>query len=104
MEWSWSGERDEIPAEAGRILHGIVRRAPLREVSALVTHRSRLVFRGADGGRCAELDDDVVTVIANGQDRARCLGPACSHIIVYPICTIAVVSSSPRVMPATSGG
>jgi inorganic triphosphatase YgiF len=61
-ELSWSGEREEIPAEAVRILAGVVRRATLERVIVLDSNRRRLVLHNPGGAIVGELDDDVVKV------------------------------------------
>jgi CHAD domain-containing protein len=57
-----------MPPDALRILRGIVRRAPLIEMTDLSTRRGRLVFQGSDSEQSEQdepwggIDDDVVTV------------------------------------------
>jgi CHAD domain-containing protein len=69
-ELSWSGQRESFPPEATRILRGVVRRSTLEQVVELLTTRRRFALGRVDSS--AELDDDVVTVIADeGPGRAR---------------------------------
>jgi CHAD domain-containing protein len=70
-EVSWSGPVDRVPERAERIVVGLVRREPLREVAQMETTRKRLLLQDADAKRpWAEIDDDLVTVTA-GLDRGR---------------------------------
>jgi CHAD domain-containing protein len=68
-ELSWSGTRESFPPEAVGILRGVVRRSGLEPVVELLTTRRRFALGRVDSS--AELDDDVVTVIADeGSGRA----------------------------------
>jgi CHAD domain-containing protein len=70
-ELSWQGSREVIPEEAMRILRGIVRRAPVRQVAELATTRRRLGLQDKGGTPYGELDDDTVTVISGRGDGVR---------------------------------
>jgi CHAD domain-containing protein len=61
-ELSWDGVREEIPADAAAILHGVVRRAFLGRIVILDSRRRRIVLRDAQGAALGEIDDDLVTV------------------------------------------
>jgi CHAD domain-containing protein len=61
-ELSWAGAPDVPPAEALRVLAGILRHATLQRIVVLVSVRKRLVLRNDQGGELGEIDDDVVTV------------------------------------------
>jgi hypothetical protein len=61
-ELSWTGAPDAPPAEALRILAGILRQATLQRIVVLASVRRRLVLRNDQGGELGEIDDDVVTV------------------------------------------
>jgi hypothetical protein len=62
-ELSWTGEDDTVPDEATGLLRGILGRAPLGQVTELVTTRRRLVLGDAGGTSFGELDDDTVTPV-----------------------------------------
>ncbi len=62
LELSWSGMREEVPAEATRILLGIVRTSTLGRIVVLESLRRRVVLRDANGTDLGEIDDDLVTV------------------------------------------
>lgn len=61
-ELSWTGSPDAPPAEALRILAGILRQATLQRIVVLASVRRRLVLKNDQGGDLGEIDDDVVTV------------------------------------------
>lgn len=61
-ELSWAGDPDVPPAEALRILAGVVRHATLQRIVVLASTRKRLVLRNDQGAELGEIDDDVVTV------------------------------------------
>jgi CHAD domain-containing protein len=61
-EVSWPGHRDTVPPEVHRVLRGVLRREPLRQLVELDTTRQRLLLRDDHGTVVAELDDDLVTV------------------------------------------
>ena len=54
--------REEVPAEATRILLGIVRTSTLGRIVVLESLRRRVVLRDANGTDLGEIDDDLVTV------------------------------------------
>jgi CHAD domain-containing protein len=66
-ELTWTGSRVSVPDDAARLLLGITRRSPLRQVVELVTTRRRLMLLDSSGMLRGELDDDTVTVV--GGDR-----------------------------------
>ncbi len=68
LELSWSGIREEVPAEATRILRGIVRRSMMGRVVVLESLRRRVVLQDAEGADLGEIDDDLVTV-AHGTEK-----------------------------------
>jgi CHAD domain-containing protein len=70
-ELSWLGDRDDVPQEARRILHGVLRREPLRQLIELETVRERLSLRDERDADVAELDDDLVTVSGGPRDGLR---------------------------------
>ena len=70
-ELCWNGPRGSIPAEARRLLSGIVRTSPLNQIVELATIRHRLIFCDAHGTAHGELDDDTVTVIGGDRDGVR---------------------------------
>ncbi len=70
-EISWPGSEATLPAEAQRILRGIVRSSELSPVVTIITTRRRFVLRDAYGTTWAELDDDTVTVSGGPQDGLR---------------------------------
>jgi CHAD domain-containing protein len=61
-ELSWPGAPDAPPAEALRVLAGVLRHATLQRIVVLASTRKRLVLRNDQGGELGEIDDDVVTV------------------------------------------
>jgi CHAD domain-containing protein len=67
-ELSWPGHRDVVPPEVHRVLRGVLRREPLRQLVELDTTRQRLLLRNDDGAVVAELDDDLVTVHGGERD------------------------------------
>jgi len=69
-ELSWSGGRDAVPNEAVSVVQGLVRRRLLEPITELATTRRRFVFQNREGERCAELDDDTVTVVG-GRGRGQ---------------------------------
>ncbi len=68
MELSWNGMREDVPAEAIRILRGVVRRSMLGRVVVLESLRRRVVLQDANGTDLGEIDDDLVTV-AHGTEK-----------------------------------
>jgi CHAD domain-containing protein len=70
-ELTWAGPRDEPPAEARRILRGLVRNADLRQVVELRTLRRPLELHDESGHPWAVLDDDTVTVSGGPRDGLR---------------------------------
>lgn len=70
-ELSWLGDRGEVPQEAQRILRGVLRREPLRQLLELETVRERLTLRDDQDADVAELDDDLVTVSGGPRDGLR---------------------------------
>ncbi len=70
-EISWPGTRATVPAEARRIVRGIVRHSELKPVVTIDTNRRRRALRDAHGTTWAELDDDTVTVSGGPQDGLR---------------------------------
>jgi CHAD domain-containing protein len=70
-ELSWSGLRETYPAEATRLLRGIVRSSALHQIVELVTTRRRLILHDAARTSRAELDDDTVTVKGGTRDGVR---------------------------------
>ncbi len=67
-ELSWPGGRDRIPDEVTSLVRGVVRRAPLTQLTELVTTRRSTVLSKADGSVLAEIDDDDVTVTGGPRD------------------------------------
>jgi CHAD domain-containing protein len=61
-ELTWPGAPDVPPAEAQRVLAGVVRHATLERIVVLESTRKRLVLRNDQGADLGEIDDDVVTV------------------------------------------
>jgi CHAD domain-containing protein len=70
-ELSWLGPREAIPAEATRVLRGLVRGSTLDRLVEMVTARRRFALHDADGGKWGELDDDTVAVIGGPRDGTR---------------------------------
>ncbi len=70
-ELSWPGSRDEIPAEAQRLLRGLVRSAELCQVAELNTVRRPLELHDKGGQSWAVMDDDTVTVSGGPRDGLR---------------------------------
>jgi CHAD domain-containing protein len=70
LELSWAGMREEVPAEATRILQGAIRRSMLGRIVVLESLRRRVVLRDGKGTELGEIDDDLVTV-AHGTERGR---------------------------------
>jgi CHAD domain-containing protein len=68
LELSWGGMREEVPAEATRILCGVVRRSMLGRIVVLESLRRRVVLQNAEGTDLGEIDDDLVTV-AHGTEK-----------------------------------
>jgi CHAD domain-containing protein len=68
MELSWNGMREDVPAEATRILRGVVRHSMLGRVVVLESLRRRVVLQDANGTDLGEIDDDLVTV-AHGTEK-----------------------------------
>jgi CHAD domain-containing protein len=65
-ELSWLGAPDDIPAEARRLVTGIVRQHALERIVALEAIRQRVLVRTA-GAPVGEIDDDTVTVTDGGR-------------------------------------
>jgi CHAD domain-containing protein len=65
-ELSWSGGSDAIPAEARRLVVGIVRQHTLKRIVSLESTRQRVLVRTA-GAPVGEIDDDTVTVTDGGR-------------------------------------
>jgi CHAD domain-containing protein len=70
-ELSWPGSRDETPAEAQRLLRGLVRSAELRQIAELNTVRRPLELHDKGGRSWAVMDDDTVTVSGGPRDGLR---------------------------------
>jgi CHAD domain-containing protein len=70
-EVSWPGPEHTVPDEALRILRGVVRREPLRQLVTLRTTRQRLLIRRGRDDVAAELDDDLVLVVGGPRDGVR---------------------------------
>ena len=70
-ELSWMGDRGDVPPDAQRILRGVLRREPLRQLIELETVRERLSLRDDEDAVVAELDDDLVTVSGGPRDGLR---------------------------------
>jgi CHAD domain-containing protein len=70
-ELTWPADRATVPTDASALLRGIIRWAPLEQVTELVTWRQRLVLHDARGRACGELDDDTVTVVGGRHDGLR---------------------------------
>ena len=68
LELSWNGMREEVPAEATRILRGTVRHSMLGRIVVLESLRRRVVLRDADGTDLGEIDDDLV-MVAHGTEK-----------------------------------
>jgi CHAD domain-containing protein len=68
MELSWSGPRESVPAEAARLIQGIIRSSPLHQIVELVTNRRRHLLSDLAGVSRGELDDDTVTVVGGIRD------------------------------------
>jgi CHAD domain-containing protein len=68
-ELSWPGTGGHPPVAVTTLLAGVVRGAGLGVVAELTTRRRRLVFRDASGTALGELDDDRVSVVADGAER-----------------------------------
>lgn len=65
-ELTWPGGSDDIPAEASRLVRGIVRQHALERIVALESTRRRVLVRAA-GAPVGEIDDDTVTVTDGGR-------------------------------------
>lgn len=62
-EVTWTGPAEPMPAPVGRIVAGVVRRAPLVAVAELHATRRRLLIGDGVGGQpWAEIDDDLVEI------------------------------------------
>jgi CHAD domain-containing protein len=70
-EFSWPGDRGDVPRDAQRILFGVLRRESLRQLVELETVRERLSLRDDEDTTLAELDDDLVTVSGGQRDGLR---------------------------------
>jgi CHAD domain-containing protein len=64
-------EGHEVPASLATLVTGWVRSAPLVPVIVIRSHRERLLLVDADGRELAEVDDDEVTVVDDGEEVAR---------------------------------
>ena len=79
---------DAVPGELADLVTGWVRRAPLVPVTVIASHRRRLRLRNAEDAELAEVDDDEVSVLDEGEVVARFreveveLGPGgCSELL-----------------------
>lgn len=70
-ELQFQGDKDEVPAEAASLVLAYVRSADLEPVARLMTRRCRWRLRGSDEDDLAELVDDEVTVVDQGNVVAR---------------------------------
>ena len=68
-ELSWPAPRARPPEEMTAVLLGLMRHASFRLVAELTTRRRRVALRDAAGASLAEVDDDSVTVLVEGQAR-----------------------------------
>ena len=71
MEVSWTGGRDRVPQDARRLVSGLVRREPLRQLVELEAVRLRLALHDDADRVIAELDDDRVAVSGGPRDGQR---------------------------------
>ena len=70
-EVSWTGGRDHVPEDTRRLVSGLVRREPLRQLVELEAVRLRLALHDDANGVIAELDDDRVAVSGGPRDGQR---------------------------------
>jgi CHAD domain-containing protein len=70
-EISWPGVKDEVPASAGALLRGLIRRADLDLIVQMETTRLPWILLDHAGHEWAELQYDDVTVTGGGQDGLR---------------------------------
>ncbi len=68
-ELSWPGSRDQPPEALKAALLGVVRHSAFEVMAELTTRRRRLALRDGTGTSLAEIDDDHVTVVVDGQER-----------------------------------
>ena len=69
QELSWPGDCSEVPADALRILQGVLRRSNLGPVADLQTTRRRLLLGDQQHeGTWGELDDDLVKVVSGSRE------------------------------------
>jgi CHAD domain-containing protein len=71
MEVSWTGGRDRVPEDARRLVSGLVRREPLRQLVELDAVRLRLALHDDADRVIGELDDDRVAVSGGQRDGQR---------------------------------
>ena len=71
MEVSWTGRRDWVPKDARRLVSGLVRREPLRQLVELEAIRLRLALHDVADRVVAELDDDRVAISGGPRDGER---------------------------------
>lgn len=69
-ELNWKGSAGDLPAEARAIVAGLVRRAPVSEITKLSTTRRRLLLHGPEAP-WAEIDDDLATVVEGSEKGLR---------------------------------
>ena len=70
-EVSWTGGRDHVPEDARRLVRGLVRREPMRQLVELEAVRLRLALHDDADRVVAELDDDRVAVSGGPRDGQR---------------------------------
>ena len=70
-EVSWTGGRDHVPEDARRLVSGLVRREPMRQLVELEAMRLRLALHDDADRVVAELDDDRVAVSGGPRDGQR---------------------------------
>ncbi len=70
-ELTWSGSPDSLPDGAMKILQGLVRRSPLKQIAHIETLRRRLTLQGHRDLTLGELDDDTVTIHGGPNDGRR---------------------------------
>ncbi len=68
-ELSWPAPRGRPPEEMVAVLLGLLRHASFGVIAELTTRRRRVALRDATGASLAEVDDDRVSVLADGQVR-----------------------------------
>jgi CHAD domain-containing protein len=62
-EVSWPGKFGPVPAEVLSLVKAQARSSPIVAVAKLHTQRRRVELRDAGGGKLAEIDDDIVSVM-----------------------------------------